>query len=136
MIRQWWSVVLALLLTFVLVRRLPASTALAEEPWSLLFFVLAMLTCFASRRCFHRFKRTVIDMAGEPARLRQVQGWHGYLLVRRHALWLAALPAVCAILASPLGLPLTPAFLLLLCSLLLLWLYRTPRQLCYIAAAH
>lgn len=133
---QWWLPLLTAAFLSLLLRKLVVSDALAHEPWSLLFFAIAMSTAFASRRAFHRFKLTVIELGKQPELLRQPAGWHRFLLVRRHVLLLALLPSICAVLAVPLGLPTTPVFLLFLCSCLLFWLYRTPRYLCLLAAVH
>lgn len=128
---QWWrSLVVALLLFFV-VGRFDLSKILKQEPWGMVFFALSLLTLFVSRSSFHRFKHAVIELGQQAQRFEHVELWDGYMRVRGVALRWAMLPVICATLGVVLGLEPIAGFLLLLSSLLLFWLYRTPRQLWY-----
>lgn len=132
---QWWRPLLVLLALFFAAGQIKFSTVLQQEPWGLLFFVLSLLTIFASRKCFHQFKQSLISLGKEPQRLQEIGLWQDYFLVRQKALWFASLPTYCAALGATLGLETIAKALLLLCSLLLFWLYRTPRQVWYVHSA-
>src|SRR5690554_3727036 len=83
---------------------------------------------FLSRSPFNTFKAVLVEFSvALPQRLPRL--WQTYFLVRRRALLAAMLPAAMAFAGRLLGLEKTPVLLLVLTSLLLLWLYRTPRQL-------
>lgn len=125
---QWWLalfVITALLAAPIPVQRL---AVLQQPPGSLVFFVAGLLLLFCSRPFFHAFKRAVVAFSGADAR-QQAQLWSQYFQARRRALLVAMLPAVAALVGRMLGLEEVPVVLLWLASLLLLWLYRTPRQL-------
>lgn len=101
----------------------------------MLYFALGLLTLFFSRTHFHAFKRAVIALGKDPQRFEAVEHWSDYLRVRGKALWVAGLPAFTAVPGLLIGLEPVAGFLLLLCSLLLFWLYRTPGQLWYRAGS-
>lgn len=125
---QWWLalfVIVVLLVVPIPVRRL---TVLQQPPGSLVYFVAGLLLLFFSRSFFHAFKCAVVAFDGADA-TQQAQLWSRYFQVRRRALLVAMLPAVAALVGRLLGLEEVPVVLLWLASLLLLWLYRTPRQL-------
>ena len=126
---QWWSALLAVFA--VLLVPLPTAHKLAvlsQPPGSQVFLFVGLLTLFFSRSNFHHFKRAVVAFSATNGKPRS-QLWHEYFCVRRSALLLALLPAMAALLGRMLGLDEVPQFLLCFASLLLLWLYRTPRQL-------
>lgn len=125
---QWWlaALVLAAILLVPLPDTFPA--LLQHSVAGLVFFVTGLLTVFFSRSPFNTFKAVLVEFSvALPQRLPRL--WQTYFLVRRRALMAAMLPAVMAFAGRLLGLEQTPVLLLVLTSLLLLWLYRTPRQL-------
>ena len=104
----------------------------AERASSLLampLFIAGLASMFVSLPLFHRFKHGLIatekalDTPEEPA------AWVTLARIRRLAFVGAALPAWIAALAVFAGLPALPLMLLALSSLVLLYLYRIPRQL-------
>lgn len=126
---QWWRQLFLLLAPVFALNRLEYSSVLEQQVWGLTVFVLSLLSIFASRGCFHRFKHTVIRLGQDSQRFTRTSGWQEYFIVRQKALWVASIPAYCAALGAPFGLETIAKVLLVFCSLLLLWLYRTPRQL-------
>lgn len=125
---QWWLTLLVLIALLAFPVPVQKLAALRQPPGSLVFFVAGLLTLFFSRSSFHAFKRAVIAFAAveKPA---QPQLWLQYFQARRRALSIALLPALAALAGRILGLEEAPVLLLWLASALLLWLYRTPRQL-------
>jgi len=124
----WWWQVLVTLAPLVLLNALFA----AERASSLLampLFIAGLASMFVSLPLFHRFKHGLIatekalDTPEEPA------AWVALARIRRLAFVGAALPAWIAALAIFAGLPALPLMLLALSSLVLLYLYRIPRQL-------
>lgn len=132
---QWWRHLLVLLVLFFAAGQVKLSSVLQQEPRGLIFFALSLLSIFASRKHFHQFKQSVISLGKEPQRLLEIGLWQDYFLVRQKALWFASMPTYCAVIGATLGLESIAKALLLLCSLLLFWLYRTPRQVWYVPAA-
>lgn len=125
---QWWAAVLVLLA--ILLMPLPFELpAVLRHAWGgLLFFVVGLLTVFFSRTPFNTLKTILIEFSvAVPQRVPKL--WCSYFQVRRRALLIAMLPAAMALIGRLLGLEQTPIFLLWLTSLLLVWLYRTPRQM-------
>lgn len=124
----WWWQVLVTLAPLVLLNALFT----AERAVSLLampLFIAGLASMFVSLPLFHRFKHGLIatekalDTPDEPA------AWVALAGIRRLAFVGAALPAWIAALAVFAGLPALPLMLLALSSLVLLYLYRIPRQL-------
>ena len=124
----WWWQVLVTLAPLLLLNALFA----AERASSLLampLFIAGLASMFVSLPLFHRFKHGLIatekalDTPDEPA------AWVALAGIRSLAFVGAALPAWIAALAVFAGLPALPLMLLALSSLVLLYLYRIPRQL-------
>ena len=124
----WWWQVLVTLAPLLLLNALFA----AERASSLLampLFIAGLASMFVSLPLFHRFKHGLIatekalDTPDEPA------AWVALARIRRLAFVGAAFPAWSAALAVFAGLPALPLMLLALSSLVLLYLYRIPRQL-------
>ena len=124
----WWWQVLVTQAPLLLLNALFA----AERASSLLampLFIAGLASMFVSLPLFHRFKHGLIatekalDTPEEPA------AWVTLARIRRLAFVGAALPAWIAALAVFAGLPALPLMLLALSSLVLLYLYRIPRQL-------
>lgn len=132
---QWWWQLSVLLLVLLGLGRFTLAAPLAQEPRGLIFFALSLLSLFASRRPFHQFKQSVIRLGQNPQRLQSLEAWQDYQRARGRALWVASVPAYCGAIGALLGLESLAAALLLLCSLLLFWLYRTPRQLWFVSAS-
>lgn len=126
--RQWWLALLAVALLLATPLPFTPATLLQHSLASLVFFVAGLLTVFFSRASFNTFKRILVEFSvAVPERLPKL--WQTYFMVRRRALLIAMLPAAVAFVGRLLGLEQTPVLMLGLTSLLLVWLYRTPRQL-------
>lgn len=125
---QWWAAVLVLLAILLLPLPFERLTILRHQWGGLAFFVLGLFTVFFSRSPFNTLKAVLVEFSvAVPQRLPKL--WQTYFQVRRRALLIAMLPAAMALIGRLLGLEHTPIFLLWLTSLLLVWLYRTPRQM-------
>ena len=125
---EWWrqlAVTLAPLFVLNLLFGAEQKTGLLTMP----LFIAGLASMFVSLPLFHRFKHGLIatekalDTPDEPA------AWVALARIRRLAFVGAALPAWIAALAVFAGLPALPLMLLALSSLVLLYLYRIPRQL-------
>ncbi|WP_133539748.1 MFS transporter [Thiopseudomonas denitrificans] len=125
---QWWLALLVLAAILLVPLPFRLTALLQHSLAGLIFFVAGLLTVFFSRSPFNTFKSVLVEFSvAVPQRLPKL--WQTYFLVRRRALLTAMLPAVAALLGRLSGLEQTPVLLLCLTSMLLLWLYRTPRQL-------
>ncbi|UVJ43504.1 MFS transporter [Pseudomonas sp. LS1212] len=92
-------------------------------------FIVGVASMFISLPRFRAYKHTLIatqkalDTPEEPG------AWNALAQTRRVALHMASLPAWIAALAVPIGLEAVPLILLAISSVVLLYLYRIPRQL-------
>ena len=125
---QWWRQ-LALALAPLFVINLLFGADLQTGVLTMPVFIAGVASMFVSLPLFHRFKHGLIatekalDTPDEPA------AWVALARIRRLAFVGVALPAWIAALAVFAGLPALPLMLLALSSLVLLYLYRIPRQL-------
>ncbi len=92
-----------------------------------LVFSAGLATLFVSKPFFHRFKHAVIAFDQPGADLPAL--WQHYFRVRNAALWVACLPALAGLAGKLAGMDGVAVFLLGLCSLMVLFFYRTPAQL-------
>lgn len=92
-------------------------------------FIVGVATMFLSLRRFHAYKHALIatekalNSESEPA------AWAELARVRRRGMLFACLPAWVSALSVFAGLETVPQILLVISSLVLLYLYRIPRQL-------
>lgn len=125
---QWWLALLVLAVILQVPLPFAPLELLQHSVAGLVFFIAGLLSVFFSRSPFNTFKTILVEFSvAVPQRLPKL--WATYFQVRRRALLIALLPAAAAFAGRVLGLEQTPVFLLCMTSLLLLWLYRTPRQL-------
>ncbi len=125
---QWWLAILVLAVILLVPLPFKPLTLLQHSVAGLVFFIGGLLTVFFSRSPFNTFKAILVEFSvAVPQRLPKL--WQTYFMVRRRALLTAMLPAAAAFVGRLLGLEQTPVLLLLMTSLLLVWLFRTPRQL-------
>ena len=123
----WWQVLVTLapLLVFNALFAGDGGSSLLAMP----LFIAGAASMFVSLPLFQRFKLALIatekalDTPAEPA------AWVELARIRRQAFLAAALPAWIAALAVFAGLEAIALMLLALSSLVLLYLYRIPRQL-------
>ncbi len=123
----WWQVLVTLAPLFVFNGLF--AEQVAHSVLAMPLFIAGLASMFVSLPLFHRYKHGLIatekalDTPDEPA------AWLALARIRRLAFIGAALPAGIAALAVFAGLPALPLMLLALSSLVLLYLYRIPRQL-------
>ena len=124
----WWQLVLTLAPLFVVSNAFDSNNAVFPV-LAMPFFVAGLLSMFVSLKPFGRYKHALIatgaawDTPEEPA------AWIALADARRTAFLAAGLPAWIAALGVFVGLELVPLLLLGFSSVVLLYLYRIPRQL-------
>ena len=124
----WWQLVLTLAPLFVISGAFDSKNAIFPV-LAMPFFVVGLLSMFVSLKPFGRYKHALIatgaarDTSEEPA------AWIALSDTRRVAFLAAGLPAWIAALAVFVGLETVPLLLLAFSSVVLLYLYRIPRQL-------
>lgn len=129
LIRAWWGQLALTLLPVLLLALLLEDDAGPIPQLGLPLFLLGLCSLFISLPLFRIYKHALIatekafDSEAEPA------AWMHLSRCRRTALLGAALPAWIGAGALWVGLDAIPVLLLTLGSLLLLYLYRLPRQL-------
>ena len=92
-------------------------------------FIAGLLAMFASLPLFGAYKRALVATEKALDSPQEADAWQALGLCRGRAMWVAALPAWIAAVAVFSGLEGIPLLLLGLSSLVLLYLYRIPRQL-------
>ena len=120
----WLQLVLLVVPVLVLNRIAPVS-----EQFGLPFFGLALASLFLSLPRFTAYKHALIATEKALGSDHEDQAWAALRQVRRRALLVAALPAWIAALGAPFGLEPVAQLLLVLGCIVLLVLYRIPRQL-------
>ncbi|MBU0920748.1 hypothetical protein [Stutzerimonas kunmingensis] len=123
--RDGWLHTLLMVLPVLVLGR--ASVVLAD--WGLPLFAAGLVSLFFSLRGFTRFKHALI--ATEQALNGPVEddAWNDLRRVRRHGLLIASLPAWFGAAGALFGMEPVARLLLVFGSLVLLVLYRIPRQL-------
>ena len=123
----WWQVVVSLapLLVFNGLFGGRGSSSLLAMP----LFIAGSASMFISLPLFQRFKRALIATEQALGTHTEPAAWIELARIRRQALLAAALPAWIGALAVFAGLEAIALVLLALSSLVLLYLYRIPRQL-------
>ncbi|WXL26536.1 MFS transporter [Ectopseudomonas mendocina] len=125
---EWWLLLLAIVLPVLVLNTLFGDN-FQHGKLTMPVFMLGLISMFVSLPMFHRYKHALIatgksfDSEGEPA------AWQALAQVRRKAILVGALPAWIAAAAVFAGLEAVPLILLTVASLVILYLYRTPRQL-------
>jgi hypothetical protein len=124
----WWQVLLTLAPLLVLkqffgdVRSTPSVLALP-------LFILGCSSLFLSLAPFKRYLRALISTEKALNSDSEAAAWQALGRTRQRAFIAAGLPAWIAALAVLAGLETVPLLLLAVASLVLLYLYRIPRQL-------
>ncbi len=124
----WWQVILTMAPLLIL-DGFFADWQASPTPFALPLFVLGCASLFVSLGQFTRYKHALI--ATEKARNSDAEAtaWQALGRTRQRAFIAAGLPAWIAALAVLAGLEAVPLILLAVASLVLLYLYRIPRQL-------
>ena len=125
---EWWrqlAVTLAPLFVLNLLFGAGQQTGLLTMP----LFIAGLASMFVSLPLFSGYKRALVATGKALDSPAEHDAWLELTRVRRLALLGAALPAWIAALAVFAGLEAIPLILLALSSIVLLYLYRIPRQL-------
>lgn len=125
--RSWW-LLLGLMLGPLLLCDLLAGKA-EHGALALPLFIAGLLAMFPSLLLFRQYKRALVATERALGSDAEPDAWQQLASRHRKALVGAALPAWIAALAVFAGLEAVPQLLLLSASLVLLLLYRIPRQL-------
>nr|WP_239482277.1 MFS transporter [Pseudomonas insulae] len=128
MARGWWLHLL-LALAPLLVLDLLFGAARSHGPVAMPLFIAGLLAMFPSLLWFRRYKLALVATERALDSAEEESAWQQLQASRRTAMLGAALPAWVAALAVFAGLETIPQLLLALSSLVLLILYRIPRQL-------
>lgn len=131
--RRWLNLVWLLLLALALAPQQLMLALMGEAPWSEQLatpvFVAGLISMFLSLPLFRRYKHALIaagkarDGADEPA------AWQVLGAAQRRGALVGSLPAWIGALGVLFDLHGVPVLLLGFASLVILWLYRLPRQL-------
>jgi hypothetical protein len=125
---EWWLLLAAIVLP-VLVLNTLFGDSFEHGKLTMPVFMAGLISMFVSLPMFHRYKHALIatekafDTEGEAA------AWQTLAQVRRKSALIGALPAWIAAVAVFAGLEAVPLILLTVSSLVILYLYKTPRQL-------
>ncbi|BAU72338.1 hypothetical protein [Metapseudomonas furukawaii] len=92
-------------------------------------FIVGLLSLFPSLRCFAAYKRALVATEAALDGPDEAAAWDALGRCRTKAMLVASLPAWVAALAVPVNLNGVALFLLAMSSLVMLYLYRIPRQL-------
>lgn len=125
----WWGQAGLTLLPLALLLWLPGSRLTALPQLGMPSFLLGLASLFLSLPLFRAYKHALIATERAFDGEAEQTAWAHLARCRRTALLGAALPAWIGAGALTLGLEAVPALLLTFGSLLLLYLYRLPRQL-------
>ncbi|MCY1396263.1 hypothetical protein D3C76_538690 [compost metagenome] len=124
----WWQLLLTLLPLLVMGWAFGSSEALLPV-LVMPMFIAGVASMFISLPRFAAYKHALIATQKALGTSEEPAAWTALAHTRRVALQVAALPAWIAALAVPVGLEAVPLVLLAISSLVLLYLYRIPRQL-------
>ncbi|MCI8211670.1 MFS transporter [Pseudomonas sp. S25] len=124
----WWQLVLTLAPLFVISGAFDGKNAILPV-LAMPFFVAGLLSMFVSLRPFGRYKHALIATGAARDTPEEAAAWIALADARRVAFLAAGLPAWIAALAVFVGLETVPLLLLAFSSVVLLYLYRIPRQL-------
>jgi len=123
--RDGWLHTLLMVLPVLVLGR--ASVVFAD--WGLPLFAAGMVSLFFSLRAFTAFKHALIATEQALDSPAEAEAWASLRRVRRRGLLIASLPAWFAAAGALLGMEPVARLLLVFGSLVLLVLYRIPRQL-------
>lgn len=124
----WWQLVLTLAPLFVVSSVFDSNNAIFPV-LAMPFFVVGLVSMFVSLKPFGRYKHALIATGAARDTPEEPAAWINLADARRVAFLAAGLPAWIAALAVLVGLETVPLLLLAFSSVVLLYLYRIPRQL-------
>lgn len=123
--RDGWLQFALVIVPLLLASRIPTAT----EQFGLVLFGLGLASLFLSLPRFTAYKHALIATEKSFGSADEDRAWATLRQMRRRALMVASLPAWLAAVGAPLGLEPVAQLLLTFGTLVLLLLYRTPRQL-------
>lgn len=123
--RDGWLQLLLVMVPLLLANRVPA----LSEQFGLVLFGLGLASLFLSLPRFTAYKHALIATEKSFGSADEDQAWARLRQMRRRALMVASLPAWLAAVGAPFGLEPVAQLLLTFGTLVLLLLYRIPRQL-------
>lgn len=126
---EWWRWLAAALLPLVLLGMLFGAGSSGETLWQMPLFIAGLASMFPSLRLFTGYKHALIATGKALDGPDERAAWQQLASQRRRALLGACLPAWLAVAGLFAGLNPVALTLLAMSSLLLLCLYRIPRQL-------
>ena len=126
---QGWRYLLFMVVPVLVSSQLPQLAGRFGEPLALPLFLVGLATLFLNLPCFTAYKHSLIATEKDLGSDAEASSWAALRAVRLRALRTAALPAWLAAIGAPLGLEPVAQVLLVSGSLVLLLLYRIPRQL-------
>jgi len=124
----WWKLVLTLAPLFVTSNAFDSRNAILPM-LAMPIFVIGLASMFFSLKPFGRYKHALIATGAARDTPEESAAWIALADARRAAFLAAGLPAWIAALGVFVGLELVPLLLLGFSSVVLLYLYRLPRQL-------
>ncbi len=124
----WWQLVLTLAPLFVVSNAFDSNNAVFPV-LAMPCFVAGLFSMFVSLKPFGRYKHALIATGAARDTPEELAAWIALADARRTAFLAAGLPAWIAALGVFFGLELVPLLLLGFSSVVLLYLYRIPRQL-------
>jgi hypothetical protein len=127
--RDGWLSLLLVIVPVLISRQLPELAGRFGESLALPLFIAGLATLFLNLPRFTAYKHALIATEKALGTRQEASDWMTLRAVRLRALWTAALPAWLAAIGAPLGLEPVAQLLLVCGSLVLLVLYRVPRQL-------
>ncbi len=125
----WWWQVLLTLAPLLVLYQLFADLRSTPSMLALPLFILGCSSLFLSLAPFKRYLRALLATEKALNSDTEAQAWQVLGRTRQRSFIAASLPAWIAALAVLAGLETVPLLLLALASMVLLYLYRIPRQL-------
>ena len=127
--RDGWLMLLLILVPVLATSQLPMLTGGIGDSLAFPLFFAGLGLLFLSLPRFTAYKHALIDTEKSFGSDAEPAAWTALRQVRLRALRIAGLPAWVAVIGAPLGLEPVGQLLLVCGSLMLLVLYRVPRQL-------
>lgn len=129
MARAWWLQVGYTLVPLLVMGYLFGDGEPALPVLQMPLFIAGLVSMFLSLPLFSAYKRALVATEAALGRAEEPGAWQHLAHQRGKAFLAAGLPAWIAALAVPFGLNAVALFLLATSSLVMLYLYRIPRQL-------
>ncbi|HEX8593626.1 MAG TPA: MFS transporter [Pseudomonas sp.] len=125
----WWGQLALTLAPLLVASALFGSDHTMSLVLAMPLFIAGLLSMFVSLKPFGAYKRALIATEAALNTPEELAAWNQLAAVRRKAFLAAGLPAWIAAAAVFVGLEAVPLVLLAISSVVLLYLYRIPRQL-------